>query len=264
MSTDLHDRPTPSPQSSRHPAEKPRTGLSLAQVIGGALASMTAAFLGSRLGLGGTVAGAALVSVTVAVGGTLYTSSLRRTHERVTQVWTDRSANRTTKDRTQDQEPTDGGRTGVESVADDGSQGGRRRLRLRWKPVLVGSIAIFALAALVLTGIELATGQALSGGGGTTITQVTQGGDARQPDAKPSTRPTAGSSGQDTPRPGGTPSTSPSSSPRPTESGTPGSATSADPSAPPSVAPTGPARPSASAQPSAPTRPSAPATQTAR
>ena len=60
--------------------------LSLTQVVGGALAAMTAAALGSRLSLAGTVIGAALASVIAAVSGSLYTASLRRTRQTVRAV----------------------------------------------------------------------------------------------------------------------------------------------------------------------------------
>jgi hypothetical protein len=60
---------------------KPFLDLSATQLIGGSLAAATAAALGSRLGVVGTIVGAALVSVVSAVAGALYTQSLRRTQE---------------------------------------------------------------------------------------------------------------------------------------------------------------------------------------
>lgn len=53
--------------------------LSGAQVAGGALASVTAAFLGSHLGVAGTVFGAGMTSVIITVGGALYQRSLEKT-----------------------------------------------------------------------------------------------------------------------------------------------------------------------------------------
>ena len=50
---------------------------------------MTAAALGSQLSVAGTVVGAALASIIAAVAGSLYTASLRRTHDKVKTVfWT--------------------------------------------------------------------------------------------------------------------------------------------------------------------------------
>ncbi|MBQ6640651.1 MAG: hypothetical protein IJH84_06415 [Saccharopolyspora sp.] len=53
--------------------------LSGAQVAGGALASVTAALLGSQLGVAGTVFGAGMTSVIITVGGALYQRSLEKT-----------------------------------------------------------------------------------------------------------------------------------------------------------------------------------------
>jgi len=61
--------------------------LSITQIVGGALAAMTAAALGSRLSVAGTVVGAALASIIAAVAGSLYTASLRRTHDKVKTVF---------------------------------------------------------------------------------------------------------------------------------------------------------------------------------
>jgi hypothetical protein len=61
--------------------ERKRLDLSLSQTVGGSLAAATAAYLGSRLGVVGTIVGAAVVSVMSALAGVLYTNSLRRTRE---------------------------------------------------------------------------------------------------------------------------------------------------------------------------------------
>lgn len=64
-------------QESAEEGEKSRKKLDLSptQVAGAALASVTAAFLGSRLGVAGTMLGAALTSVVITVGGALYQRS---------------------------------------------------------------------------------------------------------------------------------------------------------------------------------------------
>lgn len=58
-----------------------RTGLKPAQVAASALAAVTAAFLGSTLGVTGTVVGAGLASVITSVGSELYLRSLHKTKE---------------------------------------------------------------------------------------------------------------------------------------------------------------------------------------
>ncbi|MHA6798144.1 DNA polymerase III subunit gamma/tau domain-containing protein [Bounagaea algeriensis] len=67
--------------------------VSPAQVTGGALASVTAAFLGSRLGVAGTFIGAGLTSVVITVGGALYQRSLERGKEKA-KVAANRAAER--------------------------------------------------------------------------------------------------------------------------------------------------------------------------
>ncbi|WP_018332404.1 hypothetical protein [Actinomycetospora chiangmaiensis] len=59
------------------------TGLTLPQIIAGALAAATAAILGSFLGVIGTIGGAAAASVISTVGSALYQKSLERTRDAV-------------------------------------------------------------------------------------------------------------------------------------------------------------------------------------
>lgn len=61
--------------------ERQKSGLKPAQVVASALAAITAAFLGSTLGVGGTVAGAGIASVITTIGSEVYLRSLRRTRE---------------------------------------------------------------------------------------------------------------------------------------------------------------------------------------
>ncbi|HEX3785912.1 MAG TPA: hypothetical protein VHX38_40190 [Pseudonocardiaceae bacterium] len=56
------------------------------QVVATALAAVTAAFLGSRLGVAGTVTGAGVASIVSTLGGAVYQSSLDRTSRRVAKV----------------------------------------------------------------------------------------------------------------------------------------------------------------------------------
>ena len=50
-----------------------------------------------------------------------------------------------------------------------------QRPKLNWKRVLVVALVTFGIAAVALTTFELVTGQALSGGQGTTFQQVSEG-----------------------------------------------------------------------------------------
>lgn len=172
------------------PGEKTKKGLDLSvtQMVGGALAAMTAAALGSQLSAAGTVVGAALASIVAAVAGSLYTASLRRTRDKVKTVFY-------TEDPNAVQEPTV-----MEILPDsDGHVAGQRSHlvapepdpnqkppgpKLNWKRILVVALATFGIAAVALTTIELVTGHALSGGQGTTFQQVSEASPAKKSETK--------------------------------------------------------------------------------
>lgn len=270
MSTDLQPRPLPSTPPEADVPKPPKSSLSLTQVVGGALAAMTAAALGSRLSVAGTVVGAALASIVAAVAGALYTSSLRYTRDRasrvvsarlrngtptavetVTETWVDAAAApaRPTAEEVTQVQP---GTTGQDWVLPKPSATpAPRPPRLRWKPIVVGTFAIFAIAIAALTGFELVTGQAISGGQGTTVGQVSEGNGTRQPAVKPPASPSATASPSASPSASATPSATPTASTGPVE--TPSGSTSATPT--PSATPSG--TPSQAATPAAPSAPGA-------
>ena len=268
MSTDLHDRPRqPSPDDGPTPPEKPKSSLSIAQIVGGALAAMTAAALGSRLSLAGTVLGAAFASVIAALAGALYTASLRRTTRGVSTVIArvrpgtagsppapPAAAPPTTSDPST---APDGWATAdlaaqrgeVGATAATTSDAAPRRL-VGWKQVVLGALLMFVVAALVLTGIELATGRALSGGNGTTVSQVADPGTrptpaptrSASPSATPTRSATPSASAAPTASPSAVPSSAPSSAaPTPSATAAPSSTPTAAPSATPSPSASGPA-----------------------
>lgn len=63
--------------------ERKALQLSVAQILAGALASVSAAVVASVFGVAGTLIGAALTSVVATVGGAVYAHSIERAHERV-------------------------------------------------------------------------------------------------------------------------------------------------------------------------------------
>lgn len=188
----MSDEPENSPEgkAGKEPA---KLSFSLPQLVGSAAAAMTVAYIGSSLGTAGTIFGAALASVVGAVAGTVYTAGLDRTGRRLGSVmqrgWT--------RIRTADPELEDGDdrdEAEVSAPVGDTPSGegepphdkGRtwRRLALR---ALTAAAAIFAVSFVAITGWELATGQALDGGQGTTVGQVVR--PERTPTAKPEPTP---------------------------------------------------------------------------
>jgi hypothetical protein len=232
-------------------SKKHAIDLSLTQVLGGALAAMTAAAIGSRLGAAGTIVGAAAASVVAAVAGALYTASLRHTHAKVRTVWSGRwstgmpGAVEVVSDRAD--------ATAADAVPQHTAPRRRGtlfppRLKIPWKPALVGALLAFGIAAATLTGLELISGHALSGGEGTTVTQISQpdaGRDPAKPDPETTSKQKAPESSSE-PTASTKSSTSPSSSP---EDATPTTTSEPTQTPVPTPRPSSPA-PSESATPS--------------
>lgn len=148
------------------PNKDSKLDLSMTQILGGALAAMTAAALGSRLGVAGTITGAAVASVVAGVAGSLYTASLRHTREKV--------ATALTSLRDADASPANRHHPSPRPTAVPVAGHRRKRRGVPWKGVLAATVATFAVALVALTGLESLAGAALSGGHGTTVEQVTK------------------------------------------------------------------------------------------
>ena len=255
LSTDTRPPQNTAPPAARYeePA-KPRIELSLTQILGGALAAMTAAYLGSRLSVAGTVVGAALASVVAAVASSVYTASLRSTRARVQTVWQGRVAGSPLPASIELVEGRDGADS-TAALAQPSAPAGDLATppppgrSVSWKSVAGAALAAFALAGVALTGVELATGSSLSGGDGTTVNQVTEQVTApRTTDPKPAgstspepsaASPSASATSNDEPSeaPGPVASSAPEPSPQPTAS-TPTSAPVPSATAPVEPAPT--------------------------
>lgn len=113
--------------------------LSLTQLIGGSMVAATAAALGSRLGVVGTIAGAAVLSIVSAIAASLYTNSMARAKDAVVLVRSRRG--------------------GV--AVEEGWW--RRPDRATTRRLLATTVAVFAIAAAFLTGLQLATGARVTG-----------------------------------------------------------------------------------------------------
>ncbi|MFE9427273.1 hypothetical protein ACFYNO_30375 [Kitasatospora sp. NPDC006697] len=269
-----------------------RIDLSMAQVAASALATVAGAVLASGLGVYGTIAGAAVVSIGATCGGAVFQHLFRRTGEQLREV-TDRSPNRTANGLRQvpvvdgappaawrnDHEPEPGNSWNESPVR-------RARRRWTWKGYAAISALVFVLAMAPIVVVELATGQNMhaitsgqDGGGTSILPGLTTGGSGAttpQRGPAPAERPAppagSASAGPSSPPSGGpsstpTPSTSPSSSPSPSASGSTGTpsapATTGTPSAPATPSDTPSARPSTGGTADAGSAPPAPAAETA-
>ncbi len=233
-----HGRP---PAQEPEPEPKPkRIDLSPTQLAGGALAAMTSAVVGARLGVAGTVLGAAVGSVVAGVAGTLYTTSLRHTKEKISEVIVAKAGDAETEiipvsvepDRMADQHASNQVTVGdtrtlqlslaadpavQPAAAADATQPGQPGRRWPWKAILMSTAAVFVLTFAAITGFEVLTGHAISGGQGTTITQVSEGrssGSSKPSDA-PSTQPSDSASTEASTETSSAPSAEPSQSAAP-------------------------------------------------
>ena len=201
-----------------------RLDMSGTQLVGGALAAMTAAVIGAQLGVAGTVLGAAIGSVVAGTAGSLYTASLKHTQNKIASAFVGRVGT-TPSDHIRLQRQRGrrlaGGHHAEAAVAPPSSnpvatsaeidQAGRPAPRWPWKPILISTAAVFLLAIAGITVFELITGQSLSGGQGTTITQV--GEDRTGGTDTPSPSPSTETSTEPTTEPSDQPSTEPSTAP---------------------------------------------------
>jgi len=200
-------------QAGEKKSKKRQLDLSVTQIVGGALAAMTAAALGSQLSVAGTVVSAALASIIAAIAGSLYTASLRHTRDKVKTVFWTGQPNEVEEPTVMEILPDSEGhiagqRSHLLEPETRRDPSPDRGPKLSWKRVAVAALAIFGIAAVSLTTFELVTGHALSGGQGTTIQQVSEGksdggSDTKKkaPSEKPTEKATTVASEEPTPEP---------------------------------------------------------------
>ena len=146
--------------SQTSPSASPKLELSLAQVLGSAAATISAAVLTSFAGIKGTLIGAAAMSVIATVGSAVYSYALRRSHTRLRRSLAS-------------------ARAGGPSLPPLPRLTRRGRVRLA---LLAAPFVVFGLAFAVITIVEAVVGaplaQVVSGhdGGGTTISHTLTGG----------------------------------------------------------------------------------------
>lgn len=219
----------------------------------GAGAAVIAAFASSYLGTAGTLTGAALASVVGTVSTSVLRSSAARSAERVRETTARLRETRTgSMPQPTDVRPVESGSdpegpAGTPLVGAPDPERGRRPGRKQWVMLGVGTAIAFAVALVLITGIEAAAGKPLAGlvgkqtGGGTTLGRATgaDSGSSGTTPASPTATPTATSTGEPTASTTEDPSASPTPEPSATEPTPEPSATTAAPtvSAPPPTVP---------------------------
>ncbi|MFD9733659.1 hypothetical protein [Umezawaea sp. NPDC059074] len=210
-----------------------KTGLDLkpAQIAAGALAAVTAAFLGSKLNVAGTVAGAAVASVVSTIGSALYQSSIERTRASVRRVgskaWVVKPAAGRTDAEVVEEIEEDKVHTVPVTEVDTEDKTPETR---RWPRIAAGALLVFVLGMLAVTGVEWVRGAPLSGGTeGTSLGAVV----GKPTDRKPEAPPPSGASTPDAPSATTPPPSTTSGAPS-TTTGSSAPSTSSQPSTTPS------------------------------
>ncbi|TLM84528.1 PrgI family protein [Pseudarthrobacter sp. NamE2] len=140
--------------------DKPKQflGLSGTQTIGSALAAVTSAFVGSFLGVAGTLIGAALGSIIATVGAALYARTLSSAATMALTKMPQRNRNRTL--------PDDGDFTAADAAPASYNfqrePAGQRFTTRTWIKLGAVSAAAFVLAMVGLTAVEFGTNQPIS------------------------------------------------------------------------------------------------------
>ncbi|HWO62297.1 MAG TPA: hypothetical protein VNO31_19935 [Umezawaea sp.] len=230
-----------------------KTGLDLkpAQIAAGALAAVTAAFLGSQLNVAGTIAGAAVASVISTIGGALYQSSIERTRESVRRVgskaWVVKPVDGETASAAAAEAAETAAGTTAETEVDTEDKPSKIR---RWPKVAAGSVLVFVLGMLAVTGVEWVRGAPLSGGSAGTSLGAVVG----KPTDRPNTPPASGvTSTPDAPSSTAPPSSTTSSTPTTTSEPTPSSSAPQSSTPPPSTTGQSSSEPTGQTTPAPPT-----------
>jgi hypothetical protein len=173
---------------TEHAPERIWSGIDIPKTIAGVLAAVSAAVVGSFLGVAGTLAGAALASVVGSVGTEVYHRLVDRGHKRIKSTFVTAPAAVGTPPvaAAEDESPSE-----PEPPAQP------RRRQTPWSRVALVAGALFVLAMGTLTAFELITGKSAAdavgstSSSGTTICSVgvCGGRDNHSPAPSPSTSP---------------------------------------------------------------------------
>lgn len=147
---------------------------------GSSLGAVTSAVVLSTLGVGGTLIGAALGSLLITVGGSVYSQSLQKTKARVGERVNTARTKAGQRNDTREQ-PISHGTEPVDAATEESlktpGDAGRGILRgLPWKRIIGVTVALFAITMALILAFELSAGRSVSsitggtsGTGGTSI-----------------------------------------------------------------------------------------------
>jgi hypothetical protein len=163
---------------TEHPPERIWSDIDIPKTVAGVLAALSAAVIGSFLGVAGTLVGAAIASVVGSVGTELYNRFIHRGSQKIKSTFVAPAA----------------AAVGTPPVANPQPEGATlygtpkryRERDVRWTRVVAVAASLFLLAVALLTVFELATHKSIadavgnSSGRSTTIGSVLTGNERRQ------------------------------------------------------------------------------------
>lgn len=180
--TQITTRPRPD-SAPEPPAKEPFLGLTLPQLLGGALAAITSALAASVLGVAGTLIGAALGSVLVTVASALYSHTLT-TAGSTLRAGARRAVPSDGRGEAAPPRSTDAFVTAAAPRTGGSGRPARRTRSLRRLSVAVAAVFLLALAGLTLAEQLLGRPVSASTGGGTTLSRVIAPQSSEQPAAE--------------------------------------------------------------------------------
>jgi len=137
---------------TEHQPDRILSGIDIPKTVAGVLAALSAAVVGSYLGVAGTLAGAAVASVIGSVGTEIYTRSIKKGHKKIQGTFTAAPAAVGTPP------VAAAAATTIALPAMDASM----PRKVRWKRVALVAGALFVLAMGTLTAAELISGRSIA------------------------------------------------------------------------------------------------------
>jgi hypothetical protein len=157
------------------------SGIDIPKTVAGVLAAVSAAVVGSFLGVAGTLAGAAVASIVGSVGTEIYHRWINRGSKKIRESFV--------------AAPAAVGTPQVVAAAEEKPSG--PPAKLRWGRVAAVAASVFVLAIGTLTVFELVSGKTAADAVGhktsssTTISQLLHGGSSKSTDTTPTTSPSS-------------------------------------------------------------------------
>lgn len=189
------------------------SGKQLTKLAAGSLAAVSAAVIGSYLGVAGTLIGAAVASVVGSLGTEIYQRSINRGAQKLQTLapaFVKAPAAVGTPSVAAATEEDDPAHTVAPDEVTEKRAEEQPKARLRWKPILVGAVAVFIIAMGAIFAVEAFAGKSLDSiTTGTDSGRSTIGVPVGNNDSTPSPAVTPSQAPSEAPAPAGTPTTTP-------------------------------------------------------